>query len=53
MATHSILGRVIEFQGQDIKILSIKDRVQTGTGDEGWVVHTDGSLRYRELVVVP
>ena len=33
--------------------MSIKDRVQSGTGDEGWTVHIDGSLRYRGRVVVP
>ena len=33
--------------------MSIRDRVQAGTGDEGWVIHTDGSLRYRGWIVVP
>ena len=33
--------------------MSIRDRVQSGTGDEGWTIHTDGSLWYRERVVVP
>ena len=33
--------------------MSIKDRVQSGTGDQGWTVHTDDSLRYRGWVVVP
>ena len=33
--------------------MSIRDRVQSGTGYEGWTVHTDGSLRYRGRVVVP
>ena len=33
--------------------MSIRDRVQSGTGDEGWTVHIDGSLRYRGWVVVP
>ena len=33
--------------------MSIRDRVQSGTGDEGWTVHTNGSLRYRGQVVVP
>ena len=33
--------------------MSIRDRVQSGTGDEGWTVHADGSLRYRGQVVVP
>ena len=27
--------------------------VQLGTGDEGWTVHADGSLRYRGRVAVP
>ena len=31
---------------------TIRDRVQLGTGGEGWVIHTDGSLRYRGPVVV-
>ena len=53
MATPSLLRRVIESQGQDAEILSIKDRVQSGTGDEGWTVHADGSLQYRGRVVVP
>ena len=33
--------------------MSIRDRVQSGTGDEGCTVHADGSLRYRGRVVVP
>ena len=33
--------------------MSIKDRVQLGTGDEGWTVHADGSLWYRGRAVVP
>ena len=33
--------------------MSIRDRVQSGTGDKGWTVHADGSLRYRGQVVVP
>ena len=35
-----------------MEIVSIRDWVQSGTGDEGWTVHTDGSLRYRGRVVV-
>ena len=31
----------------------IKDRVQSSMGDEGWTIHTYGSLRYRGRVVVP
>ena len=53
VATPSLLSRVIESQGQDVEIVSIRDRVQSGTGDEGWTVHVDGSLRYRGRVVVP
>ena len=53
IATPSLLSRVIESQGQDAEIMSIKDRVYSGTGDEGWTVHADGSLRYRGRVVVP
>ena len=53
MATPSLLSRVIKSQGQDAEIVSIRDRVQSGTGDEGWTIHTDGSLRYRGRVVVP
>ena len=44
---------MIKSQGQDLEIVSIRDRVQSGTGDEGWTVHADGSLRYRGRVVVP
>ena len=53
VATPSLLSRVIESQRQDAKIVSIRDRVQSGTGDEGWTVHINGSLRYRGRVVVP
>ena len=35
MATPSLLSRVIEFQRLDAEIVSIRDRVQSGTGDEG------------------
>ena len=51
--TPSLLSTVIESQWQDTEIVSIRDRVQSGTGDESWTVHTDGSLRYRGRVVVP
>ena len=33
--------------------MSIRDRVQAGTSDEGWAIHTDGSLWYRGRIVVP
>ena len=56
VATSSLLSRVIESQGQDAKILSIRDRVMSSAGDKGWAIHTEGSLRYkgyRGRVVVP
>ena len=53
VATPSLLSRVIESQWQDLEIVSIRDRVQSGTGDKGLTVHVDGSLRYRGLVVIP
>ena len=53
MATSSLLSRVIESQGQDAELVSIRARVQSGTMDKGWAIHTDGSLRYRGRVVVP
>ena len=36
-----------------MEISSIRDRVLSGTGDKGWVIHIDGSLWCRGLVVVP
>ena len=33
--------------------MSIRDRVQSSTGEEGWTVHADCSLWYRGRVVVP
>ena len=53
VATPSLLSRVIKFQWPDAEIMCIRDRVQSGMGDEGWTVHVDGSLRYRGRVVVP
>ena len=53
MATLSLLSKVIESQGEDTEISSIRDRLQLDTGDEGWAIHTYGSLRYRGPVVVP
>ena len=53
VATPSLLSRVIESQGQDTEIVSIRDRVRSGTGNEGWTIHTDGSLWYRGRVLVP
>ena len=53
VAMPSLLSRVIESQGQDAEMVSIKDRVRTNTGGEGWAIHTDGSLRYRGRIVVP
>ena len=52
MATPSLLSRVMESQVQDTKLVSIRGRVQLGTADEGWAIHTDGSLRYRGRVMV-
>ena len=53
VAMSSLLGRVIESQGQDTELVSIRDRLQSGVADEGWTIYTDGSLRYRGRVVVP
>ena len=53
VAMPSLLSRVIESQGQDAKISFIRDRVMSSTGDEGWAIHTDGSLWYRGRVMVP
>ena len=53
MATPSLLSKVIESQWQDAEIVSIRDLVQLGIVDEGWAIHTNGSLRYRRWVVVP
>ena len=53
MATPSLLSRVIESQGQDAEIVLIRDRVHSGTGDEGWTIQVYSSLRYRGRVVVP
>ena len=44
VATPSLLSKVIESQWQDAEIVSIRDRVQSGTDDEGWTVHADGSI---------
>ena len=53
MAMPSLLNRVIESQGHDTEISSIRDRVQLSIGDEGWAIHIDDSLRYLRRVVVP
>ena len=53
VSTPSLLSRMIESQGQDIEVVSIKDRVRSSMGDEGWAIHTDGSLQYKGQVVVP
>ena len=53
VATPSLLRRVIERQGQDTEISFIRDRILLGAGDEGWVIHTYGSLRFRGRVMVP
>ena len=52
VAAPSLLSRVIESQGKDAELVSIRDRVQSGTGNKGWTIHADGSLRYRGWVVV-
>ena len=33
--------------------MSIRDKVQSGTGEEGWAIHTDGSVSYMRRVVDP
>ena len=35
VATPSLLSRVIESQGQDVEVVSIRDRVQSSTDNEG------------------
>ena len=35
VVTPSLLSRVIKSQGQDVEIVFIRDRVQSGTCDEG------------------
>ena len=40
-------------QGYIVYCDASRDRVHSGTGDEGWTVHSDGSLWYRGRVVVP
>ena len=35
VAMPSLLSKVIESQGHNVEILSIRDRVQSSTGDEG------------------
>ena len=52
MATLSLVSRVIEPQGQNAELVSIRDRVQSGTMNERWAINTDGSLRYKGRVVV-
>ena len=49
----SLLSKVIESQEQDTKRLSIRDRVQLGTSDKGWAIHTDGSLGIGEELWFP
>ena len=44
---------MIESQGQNAELVSIRDRVQLGIGDEGWAIHTEGSLQYKGWVTVP
>ena len=53
VAMPSLLNKVIESQGQDAKIVSIRDQVQSSTGDKGWAIHSDGSLGYRGRIMVP
>ena len=49
----SLLSRVIESQGEDTKLLSIRDQVHAGTSNEGWAIHANGILRFRGRIVVP
>ena len=53
MATPSLLSRVIESQGQDAEMVSIRDRVHANIGDKSWAIHMNGSHRYRGWIVVP
>ena len=53
VATPSLVSKVIESQGQDVEIVSIRGRVQSSMGDEGWAIHIDDSLRYRGRLWFP
>ena len=43
VASSSLLSKVIESQGQDAEISSIRDQVLSGMDNESWAIHTDGS----------
>ena len=51
VATPSLLSRVIKFQDRDTNLLSIMDRLQSDTGDEGWcdAPNPGGPLTTRQL----
>ena len=53
VVTPSLLSRVIESQGRDTEIISIRDQVLIGSSDEGWAIHVDGSIWNGGRVVVP
>ena len=43
VAMPSLLRKMIDSQGQGVEIMAIRNRVQSSTGEKGWVIHTDGS----------
>ena len=53
VATFSLLSRVIESQGRDTEIMSIRDCVRSDTSNEDWAIHIDGSLWNRGLLSFP
>ena len=53
MATPFLLSGMIESQGQDTEWVSSRDKVQSGTSDEGWAIHTEGGFLYKGRVAVP
>ena len=57
MATSSLLSWVVESQRQDAEV-GIRGNSHQGlgidsSGEEGWAIRVDGSLRYRGRFVVP
>ena len=46
-------GRTRYVVVQGIMVSSSRYVVHAGTGDEGWVIHTDDSLRFRGHIMVP
>ncbi|GAB2294571.1 hypothetical protein Dimus_028774, partial [Dionaea muscipula] len=53
VAQPELLRQILEEQGRDSEIESIRGRIMQGIIEPEWTLGTDGGVRYKKKLVVP